>query len=457
MPQKPKRTTFHKRLSHMVATLRDDIITGKLASGDYLPSETALADEFTLSKNSVRKGLELLVSEGLIEKIPRVGTRIRDLSLENTVMLRLGYYPSLIEDSDLYQLIAMFHERHHHIRVQMIPLSVTSYHETVTHYFEHRMVDLVTVNHENFLQLEEKGAVELLEPVAVNPEIYPFLNNAFTSGGKLRVQPFIFSPVVLCYDKEYFAERNIPEPDSSWTWDTLLSYAHQLINEEKPFGFYFHLPSRNRWPIFLHQSGMRFSRRPNGKFKLQGTPFRESLERCRNLIYSQNNAYSFVSEKDADAERLFLQRKVPMIMTTYFNLNALSEAKFPFELAPLPYIEVPKTLLLSIGLAVHRDSTQKEAAKCFVDFCSSWEAQSFIRKSTYSIPSLKKAAEWQGKEQLYRPSRYHMYREIIPSFSWLSDLRLTTTDFYHLEDELRFYWSRLEDIDETCRRLEEVL
>lgn len=78
MTSKPSRTTFRQRLDEMVTVLRDDIITGRRAAGDYLPSEVALAEQFQLSKNSVRKGLERLVEEKLIEKVPRVGNRIAD-------------------------------------------------------------------------------------------------------------------------------------------------------------------------------------------------------------------------------------------------------------------------------------------------------------------------------------------------------------------------------------------
>lgn len=41
-----------------------------------LPSETDLADDFGVSRNTVRQALDLLRDEGLVERIPGVGTRV---------------------------------------------------------------------------------------------------------------------------------------------------------------------------------------------------------------------------------------------------------------------------------------------------------------------------------------------------------------------------------------------
>ncbi|MDF2662047.1 MAG: GntR family transcriptional regulator, partial [Paenibacillus sp.] len=76
MENKEVRKSPRERLSDMVNRLRDDIITGKRPSGEYLPSEKALTELFGLSNQSVRKGLEQLVGEGLLEKIPRVGNKV---------------------------------------------------------------------------------------------------------------------------------------------------------------------------------------------------------------------------------------------------------------------------------------------------------------------------------------------------------------------------------------------
>jgi GntR family transcriptional regulator, transcriptional repressor for pyruvate dehydrogenase complex len=54
------------------AQLREAILLGKFAQGDKLPPETELAQQFGVSRPTVREALGALVSAGLIRKIPGV-------------------------------------------------------------------------------------------------------------------------------------------------------------------------------------------------------------------------------------------------------------------------------------------------------------------------------------------------------------------------------------------------
>jgi multiple sugar transport system substrate-binding protein len=455
--EKIRRTTFRKRLDQMVTALRNEILTGKKAPGEFLKSETALGEQYLLSKNSVRKGLDMLVSEKLIEKVPRVGNRVCNPNSEGSVTVRLGYYPSLISEVKLDHLISDFHLKHPHIRVQLIPIYYGSFYETVTDSFQNDLLDAVTLNYNNFFSILDGGKEHLLEVFESNPDVYSFLNRAFTHKDRLYIQPLIFSPVVLCYNKNHFTEKQIPEPDSSWTWDELLKHAVLLSDEKERYGFYFHLLSDNRWPIFMLQSGMKMERNDKGRFRVCETSILDSMQVCRDLVYEQGIFPAYFSESDSDAEALFLQGKISMIMSTYFSLNSFRDADFPFEIAPLPYLYSAKTLLVTIGIAINRNSKVKEAAKTLVEHLQSSGAQHYIRQNTLSIPSVKKAAEWQGKESSYRPSRFHMYRDIVPTYALFSDLNLSEAEFKALRQELKLFWSKMIDKQELCENLERNL
>jgi GntR family transcriptional regulator, transcriptional repressor for pyruvate dehydrogenase complex len=54
------------------AQLREAILSGTFRQGDKLPSETALAEQFSVSRTTVREALRSLASEGLIAKVPGV-------------------------------------------------------------------------------------------------------------------------------------------------------------------------------------------------------------------------------------------------------------------------------------------------------------------------------------------------------------------------------------------------
>lgn len=57
-------------------SLRDEIASGRRTSGEALPGEQALAKSFDVSRVTVRKALDALSSEGLIERRAGSGTRV---------------------------------------------------------------------------------------------------------------------------------------------------------------------------------------------------------------------------------------------------------------------------------------------------------------------------------------------------------------------------------------------
>jgi len=61
--------------AHMVAaTIEQDILTGRLPFGQQLESENELVERFAVSRNTVRKGLDLLTNGGLITRKGGIGS-----------------------------------------------------------------------------------------------------------------------------------------------------------------------------------------------------------------------------------------------------------------------------------------------------------------------------------------------------------------------------------------------
>ena len=450
---RPSRKTFRIRLNEMVSQLRGEILAGRRKPGEFLPPETDLARTFGLSRNSVRNGLDTLIREGLIEKVPKVGNRVLKPSGGQPSTIRFGYYPTMLNETILHELVEAFCREHPDIRVHLVPIHYYTFVEAVPGYFRDGLLDVVTVNYNNFRQWLDHGYGHMFEPLPPNGELYPFLSQAFRQDGAQLVQPFVASPVILCYNKDHFLERGLPEPDSSWTWDDLIRHAAAVSEGTDRYGIFFHLVSEHRWPIFLLQSGMRFQRNEAGEYNFSDDRLWEGLELSKKLIHNRNNRHIFLSDRDSDTELLFLQEKVSIIITTYYGLNTIASAKFRFDVAPLPSFRLAKTMMTAIGLAVNRESKSKEAALKLVQYLTSHEAQLEIRRNTLTIPSHKQAAEWQGKETMYRPSRFFMYREIAPTFAYISDLGLKLDELVRLKDELKLYWSNLETREQLEERL----
>lgn len=454
---KVSRKSFRIRLEEMASILRDEIISGKRAVGEFLPSELDLTKQFHLSNKSVRKALDILVEEGLIEKIPKVGNRVTAVADERKTLVRFGYHPSTNNETALAEMISEFHELYPHILVQPVEIPSQNFHNSIKEYLDADLLDVFSINDRSFMEFVDNGTFNLLEPYESNPALYPFLSDAFVHQGELLVQPFSFSPVILCYNRDHFAETGLSEPYSGWTWDDLLEHANKLAIENERFGFYFHLLSLNRWPTFLLQSGMAFERNQDGRYEVCGSKLMDSLETCRDIIYMPNVFPTMLSASNADAEELFLIGKVSMIMTSYFGLHKLKGAAFSYDISPLPYLNDAKTMLVIIGLAVSRKSKVKEAARKVVEFLQSPRAQMIMRKRTLSIPVDKNTAEWKGEESISKPTRYSVYREIVPTFKLLSDLQLDSAQLSDVLREAKLYWSKLQDIKVTCKNIEDHL
>ncbi|TMV51263.1 extracellular solute-binding protein [Paenibacillus mesophilus] len=445
------RKSPRERLSDMVSRLRQEIVTGKRPSGEFLPSEKALADQFELSNQSVRKGLDILVGEGLINKIPRVGNKVVGPRVDAVSTVKFGFHSSVASEASILQLIAMFQGANPHIKVQAVPLTSSSFHY-IGNYFAGGILDAVMMNYTDFHDCLESGGRELLETLPRNPDIYPFLSDAFTSDGQLLVQPFIFSPLLLAYNRAHFAEKGLSEPDSSWTWHDLIRAAELLAVPNERLGFHFDFYSANRWPLLALQSDAKFERGDDGAIRLAGTRMMEALRTCREIKRELSHLSDGVAT--GESERMLAKGKASMIVTSFFYLNYLHNNPVPFDVAPVPHFGTPRSLLLSIGLAVNRRSKRKEPALKLLEFLTSAEAQLFIRKHTYSLPALRSAAEWVGEEKMYRPSRFSLFRETIPGFRFFTDLGINAGELSRLNRDLKLYWAGLDTESTLCAQIE---
>ncbi len=82
-----KRSSFRKNsevvYSPLVKELEASIRRGELAPGEQIPPENLLAEQFGISRSSVRLGLNLLETRGIVVKRAGKGTFVRDCTEEN--------------------------------------------------------------------------------------------------------------------------------------------------------------------------------------------------------------------------------------------------------------------------------------------------------------------------------------------------------------------------------------
>lgn len=449
MKAKPTNEQFRQELERMVQTLRDEIANGTYGPGQLLPSEPAQAERFGLSNKSVRKGLDILVEEGVIEKIPRVGSRVK--AARQPVKITLGYYLKDKHNLELAGLLEDFHRRYSWITVTAKPHSDQKSVESDADWAER--FDLIMLNNEHFARMAESGGHSLLRPLAEKPDVYPFLARQFMRDGQLYVRPLVFSPVVLCYNKRHFREQGLPEPDGSWTWDDLVRSAVQLTNGNGRFGFCFYIANMNRWPIFLLQSGERFAREGGTVGNIRDTGLLSALKLCKSIIRNGDMFPLFISENDGDINRMFLEGKLSMVLNTYMGMNEWKHADLEYDVSPIPYIGQPITLSIAEGVGINNRTAHPEEAELLADYLSSDRAQSYIRNHTLSLPSLQSVGCSGAPKGVPAPDRYMLYREMMFSYRTHMDLNIPISQFKKLSYQVKAYWANLIDEDELCDRI----
>ncbi|MEK0316447.1 extracellular solute-binding protein [Cohnella sp. 56] len=452
MKTKHSRKTFRIRQDEMQSRLRQEIIEGARKPGSYLPSEKDLADQFGLSNKIVRDVLAELAAEGLIEKKPRIGSIVADRSGTGRIVLKLGHHGSTLQETALRSLIAAFEARYPHIAVQDLTLPGHAP-EALTPYLAHGLIDAMTLNDAELRAIAESGEAAQLQPLEADADSYPFLTEAFVSGGQLLARPFTFSPTILCYNPEHFREAGLWEPDSGWGWDDLLAAADRLTIPERRAGFYFSATHRNRLAVYLLQRGAKAERDAAGRLRMRGTPMMAGIRHYKELVAGRMTP--LLSEQDAGfrVEELFAQGKLSMMLTTYYGLNALAQTGIAYDIAPIPTLADPATLVIGIGLAVNRHSPRMTEARLLADFLTGPHAQAIIRRDTLSLPALRAASEEEGAAAS-KPSRFNMYREIIPTFRFGSELGLREREWSWFLQEVMLYLSGLASEDAFCDSVE---
>ncbi|MDF2723724.1 MAG: GntR family transcriptional regulator [Paenibacillus sp.] len=451
MRGRPTNEQFRQQLDHLIQTLKSEITEGRYEPGTELPSEKALAARFGLSNISVRKGLGTLAEEGWIEKIPNVGNRV--MRRRPSVVLTLGLNETTVRNMALTELLEDFGRLHSWINVKLKMYSTSPEYERANA----DTIDVFTLSTMQFQQLCDQGGTGILEPREADPELYPFLNELFSHEGVSYLQPVIFGPVVLCYNKRHFRDRGLAEPTGGWTWHDLVHCAEKLTEGER-YGFCFHLPDINRWPIFLLQSGERLA----AKWKPHGADdasrLVEGARLCKEIVYNRNAFPMYMSEDNEDIGRMFLEGKLSMALVSYMALNDWKQADVEYDIAPVPFMHEPRTIVIATGAAVASASKHKEEARLLVDYLISDRAQSLIRKHTLSVPARQRTEPSGWGEQIVNiPSRYMLYRDMLFSYRTHRDLPVAVSSLAMLSRLLKAYWANMATEEQLYRDIGELI
>lgn len=455
---------FRQKLNGMVQQLKNELMEGRYAIGEYLPSEKALSKRFGLGNLSVRRGLEMLADEGWIEKIPSVGNRVA--ANRAKLVIRLGCNATTIRNAALPLLLSDFNQLYPWIEVSIHIFTSETLEQSIQCNTGDSQLDAALISGMDFERMGLSGRSAFVQRLPFGDRVYPFLHRMFSVEGELLLRPILFSPVVLCYNRTHFRQKKLGEPTGDWTWDDLVHHA-ELLTEGERYGFCCHLPNVNRWPLFLLQGAAGLPCRGNDGNDVSESsadsgedlkPLLEGLRLTKRIMHNQKAFPRYMSENNEDISRLFREGRLSMVLTSYFAMNAWKDASLDFDVAPLPYITEPRTLVLSIGAGVLRTSSRQEEAGALVDYLGSERAQRLLRTCTYSIPALQTEAEAEiemeaSEASIRQPSRYGMYRETMFAYRTHTDLPIATEALAPMTRTLKAYWADLISERELSERL----
>jgi len=452
MRGRPTNEQFRQLLMHMNQTLKHEIETGQYEPGADLPSEKVLAARFGLSNLSVRKGLATLAEEGWIEKIPNVGNRV--LRRRQRVILTLGLNETTMRNMALSRLLEDFSRLYSWIEVRIKNYAPGEDPANAKPQAEGQP-DVYTMNSLQFQQLCERGKANLLEPLDANPGIFPLLNEDYRFEDVCRLRPIIFAPVVLGYNKRHFREKGLPEPNGSWTWDDLTACAEQLTDGER-YGFCFHLPDANRWPIFLLQSLDPARGHGDGDAGADEKIARlvEGAKLCRLIVHNRRIFPLYMSENNQDIEQMLLEGRLSMVLASYMAMNEWKDAGLEYDISPVPFISEPRTLYISTGAGIARTSVHREEARLLIDYLTGERAQTLILEQTLSIPAVQRTGQSGWAEQTTnRPERFGMYREMLFSCRTHRHLPVLPMSIGKLAGLMKAFWANMISEKELGERI----
>lgn len=455
-----------ERYSTFLHALRDQIVTGELQPGDFILPENTLSEQYGLSRVSVRKALAELVADGLIEKIPGKGSRIRRPETKQSfTVLRLAWFSTSYELDIVNRIIEAFEQLHPFVKVELDVLPTNGYTDALV-----RSIDagqgpdvfmMSDVHAREWIDRRKTDDVEGYVPDHLNEKTsYPQVFELFAYKGRMLGAPFLFSPVVICYNKALFRENGIAEPPKIETWDDLLQIAIQCTRDQggsgitDQYGFCFS-SSYNRWPVFLLQNEGKIMSDDGKRCMFAMERNIEALQFCISLMYRHQVSPIYSHANTALAESLFVKQRVAMIMTTYYCMNEFRDRSIEWDVLPMPQKRQKATLLLGGALAMNAKSERKRLAQRLIDFMTGTVAQMMLKSYSNTIPALRSVAEDNKLLNPHiHPEHYNYFLDVLPYAKPLSSLGFGEREIGRLCDELDLLWANMESPEEACARIE---
>lgn len=455
---KSSRAFRYQKLAHV---LREQIMTGFLKPNDFLPTEHQLCEQYRLSRTSVRKALELLEGEGLIERRPGAGTRVSAQFVlpEDAARTFQILVPSpnfFVEHGGLDIFINEFRRLHPNVEISLLeaPTGADLAEHLRTHEKHGIKPDLVLTYDSLLRNLDNYEEFYDLEPLLSDgmPDIYPRLLEGLRFGSGRIAAPVTFSTVFLAYNPDLFESRQATKPYAGWTKDAFMEAARTISADTNGDGLidqYGLMFTRGigRWPVFAMQNGLMSSAISDYDDILQKTS-----AFLHDLLHRERIAVTFNVDSLRTHQHPFKNGKAAMTLTTTYELASWLDEPLDFEpqIAPLPFGPCSSTLLTTNALLIPKCSPKPELAQSFLRTALGLEAQTALCSETPFLSIVPAVNRTKVSTELL--AFYNATEDAMSGNYHVHELFPDNETMEELIENMNFFWLAIESAPAFARR-----
>jgi multiple sugar transport system substrate-binding protein len=266
--------------------------------------------------------------------------------------------------------------------------------------------DLFLMNYRYYGQFAARGALEPVEPYLRDSNAFAtndFFDTAMTPfrwDGEQVCLPQNVSSLVVYYNAGLFEAAGIDLPTDGWTWDDMVSAAEELTRDDDGDGTIdvYGLgvdPEIIRIAPFVWSNGGALvddSASPT-RFAFD-VPAVVAMQRFFDLRTVHGVTPTDEEAEAEDFESRFLNGRLGMLMESRRVVPALRTiSDFDWDVAGLPSLGAPASVLHSDAYCMTAGSEAKEAAWRFMEFALGSEGQRITAEAGRTVPSLRSVAD----------------------------------------------------------------
>lgn len=287
--------------------------------------------------------------------------------------------------------------------------------------------DVFLISYREYGIFAEKKVIEPVGPyldksTLIKPaDFYPEALTPFTQNKLLQCLPQNVSGTVVYYNKDLFDKAKVAYPKAGWAWGDFVTTAKALTNQGDGKNIQYGLGMNvdlSRLLPFVWQNGGQVVDDQAAPTKLTlDTPeakaafqFFVDLRRKHGVTPDETQATAQSSESR------FQNGTMGMILFSRRLTPSLRQAKFDWDVAPLPVGKQAATLLYADGYCMAKASTNKDAAWALIEYANSVDGQTILAKSGRNVPSLKSVATSPAFLDLSaKPKNSQLFLDLIPN------------------------------------------